>query len=185
MSNFKCCSKHQEYRAFNRIHYGNCLYCLLDKPVWSEEWDSWDQVAVRAGKITQMGFLDAKNGNVYKWKESAKKGKIVRDGIRIRQLYMAGVQMWNDELAEWPKDKNEIFPEGFDQTKYDKIVNVLKDYFELEEISGKGYVDIDTLKIVYNPLPENVVKYDFICSSSLSKKVLKRISEMIENEGLY
>jgi hypothetical protein len=181
MSNIKCCSKHQEYREFNRIHYGTCFYCLLDQGSWGQDATSWEEITVASGKVTQFGFLDAKNGMVYKW-DQTKKGKSVKD--EIRHLYMVGVQMGNDELVEQPKGKNEIFPEGFDQAKYDNLVEICREFFDSQVKNDKRYIDIDTQTFV-NPLPENFVKSDCFCASRSSKKVLQRIRKMIENEGLY
>jgi len=181
MSNIKCCSKHQEYREFNRQHNGTCLYCLLDKGSWSEGGHSWEEIALSSRKVVQFGFLDAKNGKVYKW-DQTKKGEITREGIR--EHYMSGVQMGNDELVDQPKGKNEIFPEGFDQAKYDNLVEFSREFIDSQEKNDKRYIDIDTQTLVY-PLPENFVKFDLFCASSSSKKVLQRIYKMLKNEGLY
>jgi len=209
MSNYKCCKKHQEYRAFNRLHYGSCLYCLIDGEDHGEDWDSWEEVALRAGKISQMGFLDAKNGLVYEptsEKAPAKKSlkqkvdrvKFLNEGVY--QLYMAGVKMWNDQLEEQPKAETETFPTGYDQKKYDElkekidalfdrrthdglpIENEKDDEEESEEASDeKKYVEIDSLEIMHKH--KDYVVCDFLCAKKSRENAMHRIYEMLEEEG--
>jgi len=60
------CNTHSEVRgSYYRSHYGQCIYCILDGKEWDEEWDSWDEVAIRAVQLHKMGFEDYKRGVVY------------------------------------------------------------------------------------------------------------------------
>lgn len=99
------CTKHNNN---TNLHYGSCIYCIMDGKLWEEEWDYWEEVSSRAVKITLMGYNDYRNGiqHIYTDDSNLKECiKAFRAYYRIGQKMAMGLNNTDGEInGKWEED---------------------------------------------------------------------------------
>ena len=81
-----------------RIHYGYCVYCIFDGIKWDQEWDSWSEVAERAGGLIKTGFQDCVDG-IDKYPQPEKKTRSKKElkmGYPHPSVTKTAWQMYSD-----------------------------------------------------------------------------------------
>lgn len=142
MAEYKYCTKHSQYREYNRTNFGICIYCIFDDHNnYRDFHDESNELVISGSNVMRMGYLDGVLGLVYE-------AQNVQNVSFLYDIYMNGVKMWKEEIVELPKYKKDTFPTGYNQEKYDQLKAKIQEIFDDENSDGDYMVDIDTLEII-------------------------------------
>jgi hypothetical protein len=75
-----------------KLYYFKCVYCIMEKGEWNEEWDSWTELVGRLNRLFELGRRDGYESINQKYYNMKKDG-VSSETKLFNKIYSDGYKM--------------------------------------------------------------------------------------------